>query len=306
MRIDLGKWLNGLLNLISIASIGFVATVWLRHSYDVRSSGEKANYVFVGQTVPLPSVNWQAHAHTLLFALQVGCHFCAENAPFYRELLKHQATGSWQAVAVLPQSVDISVSYMHIQGYSIPTVRQSDLNAVGVHSTPTLLLVDSKGRLEQEWIGALGRRDQVDVAAHLGIADLTEVTEDNGEDSSSYSPLITTSELSRALDGGRRVNVLDIRDRPLFSRGHIAGAINIPLDEIGVRASHELFENAPTFVYCSFSAACDATGGSSPCSSAVDSLARLGIKDVRVIRDPLVLLREGRVSVVGNPDPDPR
>ena len=34
----------------------------------------------------IPNLEWKQHRHTLVLALNTGCHFCEESVPFYRSL----------------------------------------------------------------------------------------------------------------------------------------------------------------------------------------------------------------------------
>ncbi|HUW40605.1 MAG TPA: FAD-dependent oxidoreductase [Rectinemataceae bacterium] len=63
--------------------------------------------------------------------------------------------------------------------------------------------------------------DPVNVAAMVGLNDL-----------SGYSPLETAARLKTALASGGDELVLDVRNRIEYDEGHLAGSINIPLDEL--------------------------------------------------------------------------
>lgn len=52
-----------------------------------------------------------------------------------------------------------------------------------------------------------------------------------GDDSGENSDAVTSEELLRRVDTGT-VTVIDVRPREEYTAGHIAGAINIPLDEL--------------------------------------------------------------------------
>ncbi len=55
-------------------------------------------------------------------------------------------------------------------------------------------------------------------------------------------------EVVRLRDGGAQV--VDVLPSDDFERLHIAGAINIPLRELGARAGRELDPARPVVVYC--------------------------------------------------------
>ncbi len=160
-----------LLNFVSLGLLIYIALILVKPRV-----GNPARSVALrpGQAVPISGIDWGKSHHTLVLALQTGCHFCAESAPFYKALLKDREAGGWQAVAVLPQPVQRSITYMQAEGYSVPQVRQINLSTIGVSGTPTLLLVNDKGRLEKKWIGELGPTGENEVAAALGIRKLAQ------------------------------------------------------------------------------------------------------------------------------------
>jgi hypothetical protein len=122
----------------------------------------------VGKKVSLPDVNWAGNGRTLVLALQTGCHFCTDSAPFYKELVKRQAgRQDLQLLAVLPQPVDQAKGYLNMLGVPIDNVRQSPLNNLGVVGTPTLLLVDNQGSVVNAWKGRLDDNRQREVLERL-------------------------------------------------------------------------------------------------------------------------------------------
>lgn len=161
-------------NVGSLALLVYIAFVLVNPHRNAFRPPARRVALKPGQTIPLAGIDWGKSHHTLVFALQTGCHFCAASAPFYTELLKKQQGSSWQAVAVLPQPVDKSMAYMRTEGYSVPVVRQMDLAAIGVSGTPTLLLVDRKGKLAKEWVGQLGASGENEVAQALGIGKVAQ------------------------------------------------------------------------------------------------------------------------------------
>ena len=60
-------------------------------------------------------------------------------------------------------------------------------------------------------------------------------------------PTITVAELKPAVDGGGYV--LDVRTPAEYAEGHIAGAVNLPLDTVEARAA-EVPGNRPVYVIC--------------------------------------------------------
>jgi hypothetical protein len=172
MSNNLSRISEWVVNLLSLALLVFISVVLVRQHAGILPKHPAT--LKPGQAVPITGMDWSKKQHTLVLALQTSCHYCADSAPFYQELLKQQDLGGWQAVAVLPQPVQQSLAYMQSRGYSIPRVFQMDLGSIGVSGTPTLLLVSQKGKLEKEWVGKLNPSGEDEVAAALGIGTLSQ------------------------------------------------------------------------------------------------------------------------------------
>jgi hypothetical protein len=74
--------------------------------------------------------------------------------PFYKELAA-KAQGKVDLVAVLPQPMEEAQAFL--KKAEVPTNRvvSTNLSAIGVSGTPTILLVDSRGKVQEEWKGLL-------------------------------------------------------------------------------------------------------------------------------------------------------
>lgn len=66
---------------------------------------------------------------------------------------------------------------------------------------------------------------------------------------SGQAPLITPSELDARCEAGEPLQIIDVRSARDYAKGHVPGAINIPLGEIRGRLD-ELDPNTPTITYC--------------------------------------------------------
>lgn len=117
----------------------------------------------VGERVSLKGVDWSKSGKNLILALSTQCHFCSESAGFYRRLVPSALGSGVQVIAVLPQSVSDSSSYLQKLNVKVPEILQSPLDSVDVTGTPTLLVVDRQGRIQNAWVGKLEpeREEQV-------------------------------------------------------------------------------------------------------------------------------------------------
>ena len=63
------------------------------------------------------------------------------------------------------------------------------------------------------------------------------------------APLITPSDLDARGNGGKTLQVIDVRSSKDYSKSHVPGAVNIPLADLRARAD-ELDPNITTVTYC--------------------------------------------------------
>ena len=119
----------------------------------------------VGKNFPV-NEPWNQKMNVVL-ALQVGCHFCAESAPFYKKLVSLADSRSIGLIAILPQSKAVSQAYLHDMGLNINTTTTSSLDQVDVNGTPTLFIVDKDGVVRHVFEGKLGEADQEKVITSI-------------------------------------------------------------------------------------------------------------------------------------------
>lgn len=60
---------------------------------------------------------------------------------------------------------------------------------------------------------------------------------------------ITMSDFEKLLAAGTDLNLLDVRARDAFQMGHIAGAVNVPLDELQEKVK-DLQQGAAYYIVC--------------------------------------------------------
>jgi peroxiredoxin len=121
----------------------------------------------IGEKVSLQGVDWSSSGRSLVLALSTGCHFCSESAEFYQRLVPSALNAGVQVVAVLPQPIPDSRSYLEKLGVPVPKVVQSSLDSVEVSGTPTVLMLDRQGRIQKAWVGKLRPEQEQQVVASL-------------------------------------------------------------------------------------------------------------------------------------------
>lgn len=152
---------------ISIIAVAIMIAFVLARNYLYKPEGTNLPTGVAGTKLSLPDVNWSSNNKTLVIALQQGCQYCAESAPFYQRLIAEALTRNISIVAVLPEPVEIGKKYLSDLKLPITEIRQSTLKAIGVQGTPTLLLVNSDGDVIDGWVGKLSAEKEPGVLEKL-------------------------------------------------------------------------------------------------------------------------------------------
>jgi hypothetical protein len=112
-----------------------------------------------------PGLDWSQHRRTLLLVLNTGCHFCQDSVPFYQKLVqarRHDSDGV-EVVAVFPNEAEIVRQFTTEENLAIRSVPGVPLDKLGVNATPTLILVNGEGQVQQSWVGVLTARQEIEV-----------------------------------------------------------------------------------------------------------------------------------------------
>lgn len=152
---------------IAIIAIAIMIGAVLVKNYFSNSEEASPSRVPLGTKLSLPDVDWAKESKTLVLALQDGCHYCAESAPFYQRLVAETSARKIPLLVVLPHPLEQGQRYLDNLKIQISYIRQADFNSIGVRGTPTLLIVDSKGKVIDGWIGKLSVEKESEVLRRL-------------------------------------------------------------------------------------------------------------------------------------------
>lgn len=162
-RLDLMT--NVAVIVTSAALLGFLGNSWYV-SHHARQSRADRVRALIGSTVQLPGVDFTRKSKTLLIAISSTCHFCQESRPFYQQLANTPGATA-NLVAVLPMPQGEAENYVHSTISSSLRVVSASLDTIGVRGTPTLLLVDGHGKVENAWVGKLDNVGEKQVQSQL-------------------------------------------------------------------------------------------------------------------------------------------
>jgi thioredoxin-related protein len=121
----------------------------------------------VGSKMEVRNVNWSGQPRTLILALQMGCHFCNESAPFYKRVIETVRNKNVKLVAVFPTEIEKSAAHLKDLGLTNIEVKQSSLGSLQVNGTPTLILTNDKGEVTDYWVGKLPADKETEVINKL-------------------------------------------------------------------------------------------------------------------------------------------
>lgn len=107
-----------------------------------------------GMKVSISGVKWE-DGTTLVLALQKGCRYCDESAPFYRRLWQQRSGTEPRMIAVVPGDKAEVARYLQELGVLADGIVNVSLADIHVSATPTLFLVDRSGRVSHVWVGKL-------------------------------------------------------------------------------------------------------------------------------------------------------
>jgi len=110
-----------------------------------------------GETVSaITGVSYAAANRTGVLFVRSTCQFCTESMPFYQELVKGGAT----LVAISGEPKKNLDAYLDSHGLSIASATVERTSWPKLSGTPTLVVVDSAGKVVGSWVGLLSATDQ--------------------------------------------------------------------------------------------------------------------------------------------------
>lgn len=188
--MSLQKGLDTLTNVAVIAT-GIVACSWMAlqiRQPSTRSAGGSAiapttqsearnaagaiSYR-LGDKAPLPDeIKYADAKQTLVLFVRNTCRFCSASMPFYKRIAESQSRSAHRLrlVAASTDSTDDTAEYLGKHHLSVDQIVSFDYdpNVVKVAVTPTLVLVDSNGVVQNLWRGEQRPTGEQKIFAALG------------------------------------------------------------------------------------------------------------------------------------------
>lgn len=157
---------------LALAALG--AALW--HGYVVKHESHTlgANSIAThlpkaGQSAPaLPDVDYSLQSMSLIVFLSTTCRYCEMSAPFYERLQRQltAANSDSRLFLVFRETPGEVRKFKATLGLSAQSVAAVDLPELGIHSTPTALLVDNTGVIRRVWLG-MSENNEASITAAL-------------------------------------------------------------------------------------------------------------------------------------------
>lgn len=222
-----------------------------------------------GMVLTLPGLRLAEGGRSVVLFVNTWCPACNASARFYREIMVTETNfvivSDESSIEVRQWLAEHAVAANQVlTSSSVP-----NLHSLGIPATPTLLTVNERGVVLDIVVGKLSPDQETAFLSFLGG------TSDDPIDDLRDPPVIGSKEMIQLVRTGN-VQVLDVRDRTAYGAGHHHGAINVPWDELAVRARVELSTKALLVVDCT-------VGSWRRCRTAARSLYMAGFRQVGVL-----------------------
>lgn len=160
---------NFLLIVVAVVCLTILSQQYFFNSSTISALSKSKEETLLNNNskIEIPDVQFSEYDKTLILALQTGCHFCSESAPFYQKLQETVKGKNIKLVAVLPSDVSSSQEYLKKLGLSNIEPKELPLNSLQVSGTPTLVLVNAKGEIIDSWVGKLNSEKESEVLNKL-------------------------------------------------------------------------------------------------------------------------------------------
>lgn len=166
---DQMKSLDRIANLsIIVAVIVFLFVVGRRELYPRLNHVQRLPEIdqLIGKSMQISGVRFPRQQESLLLALSTSCRYCQASTPFYRELSK-KVRGKVDLIAITPQTQEQMQLWLASDNVVVDQIVSARLDALGIITTPSLLLLDKSGKVTQAWIGSLDEQGQKQVMARI-------------------------------------------------------------------------------------------------------------------------------------------
>ena len=150
---------DGVTNAILVACCLVVAGLALERRFGGDLGGQPPPLYEPGDTADVfDEIAYGDSDRTALLYVRSTCSYCTDSMPFYqtvttaRTTARAHSSASVSLVAVSMEPAEVTRNYLAEHGVEVDRIVSEDVRSV---PTPTLVIVDSEGVVEQSWTGLL-------------------------------------------------------------------------------------------------------------------------------------------------------
>jgi hypothetical protein len=134
----------------------------------VQAAGARPQPFKAGETFPsLAGLKHEDGKSSLLLVVRSTCRFCKDSVPFYQALVQqvHDAKAPVQVVGVCLESDKACHDYFAQTGVPVDVTIGAPNGLERIEGTPTIVMLDPRGKVTGTWVGALQEDRQKAVLA---------------------------------------------------------------------------------------------------------------------------------------------
>jgi hypothetical protein len=174
----LKRVIDGLVTVVTlVAAVGVVYVIairvgWLKDPQS-RAPTQVTRYATGDTMDPLEGVDYSGAKKTVLVVFTSNCKYCIQGASFYQRLVttRNERARDVRIIAVALAGDTNAAKFPEMQGWSpdrLVVAKKGQLKLLGV---PSLMVVDSQGKVTATWLGELSEAEKQDVVdASFGAA----------------------------------------------------------------------------------------------------------------------------------------
>ncbi len=213
---------------ISLVILSLCFIILVIKSYFFSSSDKPKRNFRVGDQINIPAFNFKAGKTNIFLILHSSCQYCVKSAYFYETLSKEVSDLDNTELTVFSSDADFQMKEFLIKSnLANLNVFTIDFAQIGFNATPVLMIVNDEGKIEDIWVGYLPPNKENEVRLKLNIP----LKKDS---------FVDKEKIENLLKENPKPVIIDVRLRDAYHQKHLSGAINIPIDELSIRAVNEV------------------------------------------------------------------
>lgn len=148
---------------VVIVAVLFVVG-FFRHDFAAHKTLSRS---FHAHKLQLASITEAPAKLNIVLGISTECPFCEKNVGFYKKLSGLEKPGRLAFYTIFPQTKNEAKSYLQKKGIHPTGVISSSLAKYQINGTPTLVLVNDRGKVLQSWVGTLNSSKQAEVVRQI-------------------------------------------------------------------------------------------------------------------------------------------